>query len=97
MKKKAKQLLMAAFFGAILVTSTLAIALNNNSNKNTNNTTTAVTTGTPADNYPIDKRVTFCGTNSTKTNRYITEFSVPTFCAQPLGITTDPSGNVWFT
>ena len=88
---------MAAFFGVILVSSTAAIALNNYSNKKTDDTTVSSVTGTAADNYPIDKRVSFCGTNSTKSNRYITEFMVPTYCAQPLAITTDPSGNVWFT
>lgn len=97
MKKKAKQLMVAAFFGVILVSSTAAIALNSYSNKKPDDITTTTTTGTPADNYPIDKRVTFCGTNSTKSNTYITEFSVPTYCSQPLAITTDSSGNVWFT
>jgi virginiamycin B lyase len=97
-RKKAKQLLVAVFFGVILLTSTIAIAINANTNTNTNiDTTDTTSTGTPADNYPIDKRITFCGTNSTKSNRYITEFNVPTFCAQPLAITTDSSGNVWFT
>ena len=96
MKKKAKQLLVAVFFGVILLTSTIAIAINANTNTNTNiDTTDTSPTGTPADNYPVDKRITFCGTNSTKSNRYITEFNVPTFCAQPLAITTDSSGNVW--
>ncbi|MGQ0637970.1 MAG: Vgb family protein [Nitrososphaerota archaeon] len=94
MKKKAKQLLVAAFFGVILLTSTLAIALNSNVPKTSDNT--ATTTGTPADNFPEDKRTTYCGTGTAKSNRYITEFKVPTVCAQPLAITTDPTGNVWF-
>ncbi|HLA22613.1 MAG TPA: lyase, partial [Nitrosopumilaceae archaeon] len=94
MKKKAKQLLVAAFFGVILLTSTITIAMIGSTPSNTDNTTT--TTGTPADNYPDDKRATFCGTGTAKSNRYITEFKLPTVCAQPLSITTDPSGNVWF-
>lgn len=95
MKKKAKQLLVAAFFGVILLTSTITIAMIGSTPSNTDNTTT--TTGTPADNYPDDQRATYCGTGAAKSNRYITEFKVPTVCAQPLTITADHSGNVWFT
>lgn len=95
MKKKAKQLLVAAFFGVILLTSTIAIAMIGSTPSNTDNTTT--TTGTPADNYPDDQRAAYCGTGAAKSNRYITEFKVPTVCAQPLAITTDLSGTVWFT
>jgi len=94
-KKKAKQLLLAAFFGIILLTSTITIAMIGNAPSNTDNTTT--TTGTPADNYPDDQRAAYCGTGAAKSNRYIAEFKVPTVCAQPLAITTDPVGNVWFT
>jgi len=54
-------------------------------------------TGTPADNYPDNQRSTFCENGEAKSNNYITEFRVPTSCTQPLGITTDSSGNVWFT
>lgn len=81
---------------AVFIISVVSVAGLSVSNSNTSPTTSTLT-GTPADNYPEDKRTTFCGTNSTKSNRYITEFNVPTFCAQPLAITTDPSGNVWFT
>ena len=95
MKKKAKQLLVAAFFGVILLTSTITIAMIGGAPSNTDNTTT--TTGTLADNYPDDKRTTYCGTGAAKSNTYITEFKIPTVCAQPLAITTDHSGNVWFT
>ncbi|HSD05224.1 MAG TPA: lyase, partial [Nitrosopumilaceae archaeon] len=58
---------------------------------------TVTKTGTPADNYKDAERETFCGTGSVKSNRYITEFKIPTVCTQPLAITTDSSGNVWFT
>ena len=100
MKKKAKQLMVAAFFGVILLTSTLALSLNSLKPPPTNeepDTPEVSLTGTPADNYPVKDRVTFCGTNSTKSNRYITEFKLPTYCAQPLAITTDSTGIVWFT
>jgi virginiamycin B lyase len=94
-KKKAKQLLVAAFFGVILLTSTITIAMIGNTPSNTDSTTT--TTGTPADNYPDDQRASYCGTGAAKSNKYITEFKVPTVCAQPLAVTTDLSGTVWFT
>ncbi|MGI0082961.1 MAG: lyase, partial [Nitrosopumilaceae archaeon] len=94
MKKKFKTLVAAAFFGVILLTSALAITLNTNVPTQTTDTTI---TGTPADNYPDDQRAAYCGTGIAKSNRYITEFEIPTVCAQPLAITTDPSGIVWFT
>ncbi len=93
--KKAKTLLVAAFFGVILLTSTITIAMIGSAPSETNDTTT--TTGTPADNYPDDQRAAYCGTGAAKSNRYIAEFKVPTVCAQPLSITTDSSGMVWFT
>lgn len=93
MRKKAKTILVAAFFGIILLTSTLALTLNNNVPQNDD----ATVTGTPADNYKDEDRARFCGTDTAKSNRYVTEFKIPTVCAQPLAITTDSSGNVWFT
>ena len=97
MKKKVKKLLAFSLM-AVFIISVVSVAGLSIGRRNTSPTTTETTvTGTPADNYPNEKRITFCGTNSTKSNRYITEFNVPTFCAQPLAITTDSSGNVWFT
>lgn len=95
MKKKIRTLILASFFGVILLSSTLAFVLNSNVGKQSSKADTI--TGTPADNYPDDKRATFCGTGAAKSNKYITEFKIPTVCTQPLAITTDPSGNVWFT
>ncbi len=95
MKKKSKAILVSAFFGIILLTSTLAIALNSNLPKTSDNRATM--TGTPADNFSDEERTTYCGTGASKSNRYITEFKIPTVCTQPLAITTDPSGMVWFT
>ena len=55
-------------------------------------------TGTPMDNYPDVQRVQFCGSeDSAKSNHYIKEYKIPTPCTQPLAITTDPDGNIWFT
>ena len=53
-------------------------------------------TGTPADNFPDEQRAQFCGTGVAKSNAYVKEYKIPTDCTQPLAITTDPHGNVWF-
>jgi len=53
-------------------------------------------TGTPADNFPDEQRAQFCGTGLAKSNAYVKEYKIPTDCTQPLAITTDPHGNVWF-
>lgn len=95
MKKNLKKLLAIAFM-AVFVLSSLAVALpyfrpNTASTQST-------TTGTPEDNYSPDKWTTFCQSeNGTKSNKYITEYKIPTLCTQPLSMTTDPSGSVWFT
>jgi len=54
-------------------------------------------TGTPADNFPDAQRAQFCSSGDAKSNTYVTEFKIPTECTMPLGIVTDPQGNVWFT
>ncbi len=53
-------------------------------------------TGTPADNFPDSQRAQFCGKGAAKSNAYISEFSIPTECTQPLAITADFNGNIWF-
>src|SRR5712692_6763005 len=92
-------ILMAAFFGLIMVaSSTAALFPFGGSRQNNNQNQPGLTiTGTPADNYPDDKRTTFCESEEAKSTRYITEFKIPTACTQPLGIAADSSGNVWFT
>jgi len=86
---------MAAVFGILMVgSSTFALFGGFGGKKETS---TETITGTPADNYPVDKRSTFCESGDAKSNTFITEFKIPTACTQPLGITADPNGNVWFT
>ena len=88
---------MAAFFGIIMVGSSTFSLFNGFGGKQTQNTPVTLT-GTPEDNYSPDKRTTFCQSdNNTKSTKYITEFKIPTLCTQPLAITTDSSGSVWFT
>lgn len=92
MKNKTKGIIVAAFFGVILLTSTLSLAFNSMPKP----VQTTTITGTPQDNFPDDQRPRFCGTGQAKSNDYVTEFKIPTICTQPLAITVDPQGNVWF-
>jgi virginiamycin B lyase len=91
-------IIMAVAFGAIMVgSSTVALFGGFGNPKNTAQNTGITITGTPADNYKDKDRPTFCETSAAKSSRYIIEFKIPTVCTQPLGITTDTNGNVWFT
>lgn len=101
MKQRTKKILlisMAAFFGIIMVGSSTFSLFNGFGNRLNQSTTTPVTlTGTPEDNYSPGNRTTFCQSDGVKSSKYITEFKIPTHCTQPLGITVDSSGNVWFS
>src|SRR5581483_8127119 len=80
---------------AIFVISTVSVASLGAPKTAPQNTQTGTTiTNTPADNYPDSKRPTFCETGGAESNSYITEYKIPTACTQPLGITTDNSGNI---
>lgn len=87
---------MAVFIVSVISVAGLSIS-KSTTKPDTETKDKTTITGTPADNYPDDKRATFCGTGNAKSNRFITEFKIPTICTQPLAITTDPSGTVWFT
>jgi len=61
-------------------------------------TSVSTETGTPLDNFPDVQRAQFCGSEDTaKSNHYVKEYKIPTPCTQPLAITSDPDGNLWFT
>ncbi|SHO45428.1 conserved exported hypothetical protein [Nitrosotalea sinensis] len=97
MNKNTKKLLALAFM-AIFIVSTVSVAFLGGGRTATQTKPADTTiTNTPADNYPDDKRATFCDTGPAKSTKYITEFKIPTACTQPLAIITDPSGAVWFT
>jgi virginiamycin B lyase len=93
-KTKTKGLIVAGFFAVILLTSTLTLALNSSPNQQP--PTEATITGTPADNFPDLDRPKFCSTGDAKSNTYVTEYKIPTDCTQPLAITLDDSGMVYF-
>ncbi|RDJ32595.1 MAG: lyase [Crenarchaeota archaeon] len=93
MKKRTKGIIMFAFLGGIMLTSGIVIAIPNIAPVETDENITI--TGTPADNYPDEQRDRFCGTGNAKSTSYIKEFKLPTVCAQPHAIDTDPQGNIW--
>lgn len=94
MKKKAKAYIVAFFFGAILLTSAVAIAIPPPPPLMEDEKFTK--TGTPADNFPDSQRAQFCGTGNAKSNEFIKEYKIPTICSQPLAITADSQGTIWF-
>lgn len=88
-------LAVAVFFGVILLTSTVVIALPGLMEPlNTNPDVTV--TGTPADNYPDAQRDQFCGVGDAKSTAYVKEYKIPTVCTNPMAITADYDGNIWF-
>lgn len=93
MKKKA--LIVAAFFGVIMTTSLAAGAFVRQAPPVSSEDELTIT-GTPADNFPDAQRPQFCGSGDAKMTTYVTEYTIPTVCTNPLAITTDYDGNIWF-
>ena len=47
--------------------------------------------------YNPGEKLQFCSTNDQPlSNPYVKEYKIPTECTQPLAITVDHNGNVWF-
>lgn len=87
-------IIVAGFFGFILLTSTVLIAVP--SILPDGSQMAGELTGTPADNFSGQDRLRFCGVGQPQSNAYITEYRVPTPCAQPLAVEVTPDGRVWF-
>ncbi|HJU14108.1 MAG TPA: SMP-30/gluconolactonase/LRE family protein [Candidatus Nitrosotalea sp.] len=97
MKKNVRKLLAIGFMAVFIISTVAAVGVGF-FRPNTPASNQVPLTNTPEDNYSPDKWTTFCQSeNGTKSTKYITEYKIPTLCTQPLSITTDPSGNVWFT
>ena len=95
-KTEKKGVFVTVFFGAILLSSTIAIAIPGMEPEDEVSDVTL--TGTPADNFPDDQRTTFCSSGGdAKSTDYVTEYLIPTECTGPLAIVSDYDGNVWFT
>ena len=82
------------FLGGIMLTSGVVIGFSG-FDPGTDKPEVTIT-GTPADNFPDEQRAQFCGSGNAKSTDYVKEFSIPTPCTNPLAITTDYDGNVWF-
>lgn len=91
-------IIVAAFFGFILLSSTVFIAANPSflfgGGPPTPDQVTI--TDTPQDNYPDVQRPQFCGVAEPSANAFIVEYNIPTPCTQPNPIVVDPTGMVWF-
>ena len=100
MKKQTKGYLAFAFLGGIMLTSGVLIAIpgfDEDVDYAAMNDPEVTITGTPADNFPDDQRTTFCSSGGdAKSTKYVTEYLIPTECTNPLAITSDYDGNVWF-
>jgi virginiamycin B lyase len=90
-----KGLIVAIFFGTIMLTSLAAAVLLPNTPMSSENNQ-ATLTGTPADNFPDAQRAQFCGSGTAKSTPFVKEYAIPTACTNPLAIVTDYDGNVWF-
>lgn len=92
---KKKGIIVAIFFGTIMLTSLAAGVLLNNTPPPSENAEVTLT-GTPADNFPDAQRAQFCGSGDAKSTTFVKEYTIPTACTNPLAIITDYDGNVWF-
>ena len=88
-----KGIIVSVFFAVILLSSTVAISLPNLMSPPGEEITK---TGTPADNFPDEQRAQFCGSGIARSTNFVTEYSIPTVCTNPLAVVTDFDGNVWF-
>jgi len=100
MKKQTKGILAFAFLGGLMLTSGVLIAIpgfDEEVDYAAMNDPEVTITGTPADNFPDDQRTTFCSSGGdAKSTKYVTEYLIPTECTNPLAITSDYDGSVWF-
>lgn len=94
MKKKTKGILAFAFLGGIMVTSGVTIAIPGIDPPGMDQE--ELENLTPAEYFTEEQRPQFCGSSIARSTDYVQEFSIPTICTNPLGITTDYDGNVWF-
>ncbi len=95
MKTRKKGIIFFAVVAGIMLSSGITIAINPASWFDDSSEPDVKITKTLS---PLDsEQPQFCGTNeSAKKNTYVQEFKIPTPCTQPLAITVDPYGSVWF-
>ena len=99
MKTRKKGILFFAVVAFIMLSSAITLAVNPASwfDNSSDLDVTVTETGSPLDSYSLEEQPQFCGTSeSAKKNTYVQEFKIPTPCTQPLAITVDPYGSIWF-
>ena len=99
MNTRKKGILFFAVVAGIMLTSAVTLAVNPAQwvDDSSEPDVIITETGSPLDSYSLEEQPQFCGTNeSAKKNTYVQEFKIPTPCTQPLAITVDPYGSVWF-
>ena len=98
MKTRTKGIIFFAFVGGIMLASGVTIAIPSSFFENSDTTLDSLEDIELDDlDYVGDQRLQFCGVNDkAKSNSYVKEYKIPTPCTQPLAITTEPDGTVWF-
>ena len=98
MKTRTKGIIFFAFVGGIMLASGVTIAIPSSFFENSDTTLDSLEDIELDDlNYVGDQRLQFCSINDkAKSNSYVKEYKIPTPCTQPLAITTEPDGTVWF-
>jgi len=91
-KTRNKGIIFFALVAGIMLASGITIAIPGKSSEDND-----LEVFVAGDGYTDDERPQFCGTNDkAKSTDFVTEFKIPTACTQPLAITTEPNGTVWF-
>ena len=92
MKTRNKGIIFFALVAGIMLASGITIAIPGKEAEDNDLEVFVV-----GDGYTDEERPQFCGTNDkAKSTDFVTEFKIPTACTQPLAITTEPNGTVWF-
>ena len=92
MKTRQKGIIFFAVVAGLMLVSGITIAIPGKSAEDNN-----LEVFVAGDGYTDEERPQFCGTNDKpKSTDFVTEYKIPTACTQPLAITTDPNGMVWF-
>jgi len=91
-KTRQKGIIFFAVVAGLMLVSGITIAIPGKSAEDNN-----LEVFVAGDGYTDEERPQFCGTNDKpKSTDFVTEYKIPTACTQPLAITTDPNGMVWF-
>ena len=108
MKTRKKGILFFAVVAGIMLTSAVTLAVNPAQWIDDSGLEDGIPTAEELDAFDPDalgldlgynagEKLQFCSTNDEPlSNEYVKEYQIPTACTQPLAITVDHNGNVWF-